>query len=117
MQPETPLGQAVGSQARLGPLSQGKGREEMDGGGAEFQSPRNLVPGNLGSQQETHPCRNKEGKEGVNDPARTYTPAPVPLTASPEETARRGRKVHTCFFLYKVMYLGHGFMNIRVSCS
>lgn len=65
----------MGSQARLGPLSQGKGREEMDGGGAEFQSSRNLVPGNLESEQEIHLCRHKEGKEGVNHPARTYTPA------------------------------------------
>ena len=102
----------MGSQARLGPLSQGKGREEMDGGGAEFQSSRNLLPGNLESEQETHPCRHKEGKEGVNHPARTYTPAPVPLTASPDETARRGRKVHTCFFLNEVMYFRYGLMNI-----
>ena len=32
-------------------------REERDGGGAEFQSPRNLVPRNLESEQETHSCR------------------------------------------------------------
>lgn len=92
----------MGSQARLGPLPQGKGREEMDRGGAAFQSSRNLVPGNLESEQEIHLCRHKEGKEGVNHPARTYTPAPVPLTASPDETARRGRKVHTCFFYMKL---------------
>lgn len=36
--------------------------------------------------------RHKEGKEGVDHPARTDSPAPAPLTASPEETARRGGK-------------------------
>ena len=83
----------------LGQPSQGKGREERDGGGAEFQSPRNLVPRNLESEQETHShraslsLRHKSEKEGVGHTARTHTPAPASLRTL-EENGRMGEK-HT----------------------
>lgn len=48
---EIPAGEAVGD---LGQPSQGKGKEERDRGGAEFQSPRNLVPRSLESQSRRH---------------------------------------------------------------
>ena len=73
-------------------------REERDGGGAEFQSPRNLVPRNLESEQETHSCRasltlrHKSEKEGVGHTARTHTPAPVSLRTTLEENGRMGEK-------------------------
>ena len=81
----------------LGQPSQGKGREERDGGGAEFQSPRNLVPRNLESEQETHSrraslsLRHKSEKEGVGHTARTHTPAPASLRTL-EENGRMGEK-------------------------
>ena len=83
----------------LGQPSQGKGREERDGGGAEFQSPRNLVPRNRESEQETHShraslsLRHKSEKEGVGHTARTHTPAPASLRTL-EENGRMGEK-HT----------------------
>ena len=87
----------------LGQPSQGKGREERDGGGAEFQSPRNLASGNLESEQETHPCkmslRHKGEKEGVGHTARTHTPAPASLRTL-EENGRMGEKnTHTPLFI------------------
>ena len=89
----------------LGQPSQGKGREERDGGGAEFQSPRNLVPRNLESEQETHShraslsLRHKSEKEGVGYTARTHTPAPTSLRTL-EENGRMGEKnTHTPLFI------------------
>ena len=87
---EIPPGEAVRD---LGQPSQGKGREERDGGGAEFQSPRNLMPRNLESERETHSyraslsLRHKSKKEG----GRTHTPAPVSLRTL-EENGRMGEK-------------------------
>ena len=81
-----------------GPAQSGKSREERDGGGAEFQSPRNLVPRNLESEQETGShraslsLRHKSKKEGVGHTARTHTPAPVSLRTTLEESGRMGEK-------------------------
>ena len=81
-------------------------REERDGGGAEFQSPRNLVPRNLESEQETHPCRmslrHKGEKEGVGHTARTH---PCTLRSELLQRTRGWEKTHTCLFLYKITYL------------
>lgn len=108
-------GKLWGSQARLGSLSQWEGRE---GGGAEFQSPRNLVPGNPGSAQETHPCRaslrHKGEKEGVGHSAGAPTPAPVSLSCFRGESEDGGGKhTHASFYIaYLTWSLIHKHMSI-----
>lgn len=92
----------------LGQPSQGKGREERDGGGAEFQSPRNLVPRNLESEQETHShraslsLRHKSEKEGVGHTARTH-----PCTLHSELLQRTrgwGKNTHMPLFIYNYIF-------------
>ena len=103
---DTTGGRLCRSPARLEPLSQGKSGEEVDGEGAEFQSPRNLASENLESEQETHPCRmslrHKGEKEGVGHTARTH---PCTLHSELLQRTRGWEKTHTCLFLYKITYL------------
>ena len=103
---DTTEGRLCRSLARLGPLSQGKSGEEVDRGGAEFQSPRNLASGNLESEQETHPCkmslRHKGEKEGVGHTARTH-----PCTLHSELLQRTrgwGKNTHMPLFIYNYIF-------------
>ena len=98
---DTTEGRLCRSLARLGPLSQGKSGEEVDRGGAEFQSPRNLASGNLESEQKTHPCkmslRHKgRRKEWVTQQEHT----PVPFTQNCSREPEDGEKhTHASFYI------------------
>lgn len=95
--PETPLGRLGVSQAGSSPFpGEGQGGE-MDGGGLHSSLQETWCLEIL-SQSRRYTCGIK--REGRSEsPSKNIHPCPVPLTASPEETARRGRKVHMLLFI------------------
>lgn len=110
-------GEAVQEPGQAGAPLPGEGQGGGDGGGAEFQSPRNLVPGNPESEQETHPSRMSLRLKREWITQQGHTALPLRHAQLLQRRLQGGEESTHRLPLYKGMYFGHGFMNIRVFSS